>query len=449
MPMEQRGPAVGQGVGETPFRLRAEGTAATKLALIAKRAREDPKLKFNALMHHFSFGNLEQGFHKLSGRKAVGADGVKKEDYGKELAANLDALEARLKRFSYRPQPVRRVMIPKGDGKFRPLGISCFEDKLVQSMTARVLEAIYEQDFLNCSYGFRPKRGCHDAIRSTYQLLMRGGIGWVVDLDIQSYFDTIDHEWLMRCVEQRISDRRFLRLIRRMLKAGVLGQGEFSVSEEGTPQGSIVSPVLSNIYLHYVLDLWFERVVKKKMRGKVAMCRYADDAVVFFQREEEARQFIEDLKERMGKFGLELNPEKTRTLRFCRRDRRSGVFDFLGLTFYWGQARNGLAVLKCKTSRRQIANKVRQFTEWIKSVRSQTNLKAIWAMAQQKLKGHYQYYGVSWNSGKLGYFGWICRGLLYKWLNRRGQRRSFTREEFTRYLKRYPLPRPIVTVHLY
>ncbi len=449
MPPEQRNPPIRQGDRETPFRLRSDATAATKLSLIAKRAREDHKLKFSTLMHHFSEENLEQCFHEQDGKKAVGVDGVRKEEYSRELDQNLTTLVGKLKRFSYRPQPVRRVMIPKEERKLRPIGISIFEDKLVQSMAAKILEAIYEQDFMECSYGFRPGRGCHSTVRSTYQLLMKERVGWVVDLDVRAYFDSVDHKWLVRCLQERVSDRKFLRLIQRMLKAGVLTEGEFQVSEEGTPQGSIVSPVLSNIYLHYVMDLWFEKVAKKKMKGYAAMRRYADDIVVFFQHEEDARRFMQEVKERMGKFGLSLHPQKTRLVRFQRYDKQSGIFDFLGFTFYWGKTGKGLRVLKCRTSKKRFISKVKRFKEWIKGIRNRVRLREIWKGASQKLQGHFAYYGVSWNSKKLGHFYQECWKLLYKWLNRRSQRRSFSQEQFKSWLRLEPLPQPRVVVRLF
>lgn len=448
-PPEQRDPSVGQSGRETPFRLRADATAETKLKLIARRAKEDPKLKFNALMHHFSEENLEQCFHGLNGSKAVGADGISKEDYGRNLDRNLERLVQQLKQFSYRPQPVRRTLIPKGDGKLRPLGISCFEDKVIQSMAAKILGAIFEQDFMSFSYGFRPGRGCHDAIRSAYQLLYREDVRWVVDLDIRACFDTIDHEWLMRCLEERITDRKFLRLIRRMLKAGVLAEGEFFLSEEGTPQGSIVSPVLSNIFLHYVLDLWFERSLRKELKGRSALRRYADDSVAFFEHEGDARHFVQRLAERFGKFGLSLNETKTRVVPFDRRDRRCGVFDFLGFTFYRGKTRQGRPTVKCKTSNKRLKAKVKRFNEWIRSHRNVYRLSRLWKEASAKLQGHYQYYGVSWNSAQLMRYHWHCQRLLFKWLNRRSQRRSFTYDAWNERLQLFPLPMPAIRVRLF
>lgn len=449
MPSEQRGAPVEACAGETPFGLRAESTADTKLAQIAKRALEEPKLKFTAVMHHFSEANLEQCYRELDGRKAPGVDGISKEEYGRELNRNVDELVGRLKRFSYRPEPVRRVLIPKGDGKMRPLGISCVEDKLVQRMTAKILEAIYEQSFLDCSYGFRPARGCHEAVRDAYQHLYRGRVRWVVDIDIQAYFDTIDHEWLMRCLRERIADPKFLRLIERMLKAGVLTEGEFSATDEGTPQGSMVSPVLSNIYLHYILDLWFEKVVKKQMRGKASLWRYADDSIAFFEDGDDARGFVEMLQERFGKFGLRLHPTKTKIVCFDRTVKGSGTFDFLGFTFYYGKSRKGNRVAKIRTSINRLRGKLKQFKEWLKANRNCSRLPELWETAKLKLLGHINYYGVSGNSRSLSWFCWHCMRLLFKWLNRRSQKRSFNWNGFQQRLRQFPLPQPRIKVALY
>jgi group II intron reverse transcriptase/maturase len=400
-------------------------------------------------MHHVSLENLRYCFHQLAEKRAVGVDGVRKEEYGKELNQNLAGLGERLKRFSYRPQPVRRVMIPKENGKMRPLGISTTEDKIVQSMVAKILQAIFEPDFLPDSHGFRPHKGCHTAIQSVYQTLLTKDVRYVVDIDIQAYFDTMDHTWLIRCLKERISDRKFLRLIIRMLKSGVLSEGEFHASDTGAPQGSIVSPILSNILLHYVFDTWFDRIVKTESRGYVSMCRYADDIVTFFRSEAEARQFQDALPGRLAQFGLTMNPEKTRMIHFDRRSPFPGTFNFIGFTFYWGKTKQGKRIIKCKTSKKRFRQKVKQFKVWIQSNRNRLHLSEIWKMSERKLMGHDAYYGVSWNWPYLNLFHFMCQKLLFKWLNRRSQRRSFNWQQFNEYCKRYPLPKPKMNHNLF
>lgn len=449
MSVERRGQPMKPSERDTSTRHRAGIPGITKRSLIAKRAQENPKLKFSALMHHFSERNLEVCFHQLNGNKAVGADGVTKEEYGRNLQFNLKDLVNRLKRFSYRPKPVRRVEIPKGDGQFRSLGISCFEDKLLQTLVKQILESIYEQDFLDFSYGFRPKRGCHMAVRSVYKYLYPERRAWVVEIDIQSYFDSIGHGWLMKCLEQRVSDPKFLRLIGRMLKCGVLDKGEFHKTDQGSPQGSIVSPVLSNIFLHYVLDIWFDRVGRKEMREESGLRRYADDAVAFFRSEQDATHFVELLKRRFEKFGLVLHPTKTRIIHFDRDMNRSGVFEFLGFRYYWGRTAKGFRTIKCETSSKRLRAKVNLFKQWIKANRNLHRLPVLWEKVTKMLRGHYAYYGVSWNSRQLSRYQRECYFLLYKWLNRRSQRRSFTLSEFNAHLERNPLPKPRITVALY
>ncbi len=449
MSVERRDQPMKPSKSDTSIRHRAENTRSTKRLLIAKQAQENPKLRFSALMHHLSERNLEACFHQLDGNKAVGADGITKEDYGKNLQSNLKDLVIRLKQFSYRPKPVRRVEIPKGDGKFRPLGISCFEDKLVQMMAKQILEPIYEQDFLDFSYGFRPGRGCHTAVKSVYKYLYPERKIWVVEIDIQSYFDSINHEWLIKCLEQRVSDGKFLRLINRMLKCGVLDKGTFHKTDQGSPQGSVVSPVLSNIFLHYVLDIWFDRVARKELKEKSGLTRYADDAVAFFRSEQDAKHFVELLTKRFEKFGLTIHPTKTRIVHFDRDKSRSGMFDFLGFRYYWGKTANGYRTVKCVTSSKRLRAKIKLFKLWIKNNRNLFRLPILWKRAARMFQGHFAYYGVSWNSRQLSRYQHDCLLLQFKWLNRRSQRRSFTLSEFNDHLRRNPLPSPQVTVNLY
>jgi group II intron reverse transcriptase/maturase len=380
----------------------------------------------------------------------VGVDGIRKEDYAKKVEENLKSLASRIGSMGYRPQPVREKLIPK-DGKpgaTRPLGIGCFEDKIVQKRFSEILEAIYEPLFLDCSYGFRPGRSCHEAIKSLYRTLYNQPVSTVVDIDIRAYFDTIDHEWLMRMLELKIADRRFLRYIRRMLKAGVLSSGELRTTEEGTPQGSLISPVLSNIYLHYVLDIWFEKSIKRRCRGKAWLFRYADDSIACFELEADARWYAEELTKRMAKFGLEVSREKSKIVHFCKSSPKdkSGPFNFLGFTFYMGMSRKGLIMPKVKTNRKKYNAKLRNVREWMKEVKNKERLTWIWDVFRSKLRGHIQYYGVTFNLEYVQKFLHEANRIVFKWLNRRSQRKSFTWEKYCLFMKQFPLPK-VCMVH--
>jgi group II intron reverse transcriptase/maturase len=408
-------------------------------------------------MHHFSVENLRVCFESLDGQKALGVDGVSKEQYGQNLETKLQNLHRKLHQMSYRPQPVRQVEIPKEDGSLRPLGISCTEDKIVQEMTRRILEAIYEPVFIDTSYGFRPKRSCHDALRQLNNEVMSQPVNWIADIDLARFFDTIPHSAILNVLKLRIQDEKFLRLISRMLKAGVQTRGGIRFDELGTPQGSIVSPVVANVFLDYVLDQWFTQVVKDHCRGYCTIIRYADDAIALFEHEEDAHRFMRALPRRLAKFGLRLNENKTHLLacgkrhaRCClRTGQRPPTFDFLGLTHYWGYSRNGYVRLKRKTSKRRFRRALMELNRWLRQVHSGCKLPAIWQGVGQKLRGHFNYFGVTDNSQALYRFEREAHILLFKWLNRRSQRRSFTWDGFLRYLARYPLPRPGRTVSLY
>jgi group II intron reverse transcriptase/maturase len=374
-------------------------------------------------------------------------DGVTKADYAANLDENLKALIGRMKRMAYRPGPVRRVLIPK-EGKpnaTRPLGISNFEDKIVQKMMQRTLESIYEPLFLDCSYGFRPGRGCHDAIRALHHHLYRNEVQTVIDIDLSGYFDSIDHSLLLALLREKIRDERFMRYVSRMLKAGVLSEGELTVSDEGVPQGNICSPILANVFAHYVIDEWFEDVVKQHCAGKVELFRYADDAVICCQYENDAKRILRSLVRRLEKYGLKLNEEKTRFVSFSKQAYRQGVkqetFDFLGFTFYIGRSRKGTPIPKVKSSGKRIRVKLKRVNQWARLVRSQYRLAEIWRMFCAKLEGHIRYYGVSFNCAHVSKFLRAATRILFKWLNRRSQRKSFDWKQFNEFLKANPLPR--------
>jgi group II intron reverse transcriptase/maturase len=402
-----------------------------------------------------------RAIHKgMDGKKAVGVDGVHKWEYQEHLEGNLEQLVERMKRGSYRPQPSRRTYIDKpGSTKKRPLGISSYEDKLVEKVVAQLLEIVYEPRFLDCSYGFRPERNCHQAIREVIGMIQHRKTSYVVEADIRSFFDTLDHEWLIRFLEHDIADKKFIGMIRKLLKAGILEDGELQVKEEGSPQGGGASAALANIYLHYVLDLWFEKVVKKQSRGEAHLIRYADDFVCCFQYKDEAERFYRALGERMEKFGLELAEEKTRILEFGRfatenrRTRGEGkpeTFSFLGFTFYCSMdGRRRFYRVKVRTDRKKIISKLKKLNMWLKEHRHY-RLKDIIGRLNQSLRGHYQYYGVTDNTKSLERFLDTVRKLLFKWLNRRSQRRSYTWEAFnTRVMVIFPLLRPRITVSLF
>ena len=422
---------------------------ATKLARIAKLSASDGLKRFDSLMHLFSEESLATCFHALDGKKAVGIDGVSKAEYGEHLESNLKELIVRMKRMGYRPGPVRQVLIPKGDkaGAMRPLGISNFEDKLVQGVMRQVLESIYEPLFLPGSYGFRPGRGCHDAIRDLHNHLYRNPVQSVIDVDLAKFFDTIDHELLLGMLREKINDPKFLRYVQRMFKSGVLAAGELTVGQEGVPQGSLCSPIFANIFAHTVIDVWMEEVVKPHCAGKVAWFRYADDMVICCEYERDALRVRKALAGRLARYRLALNEQKTRLVDYTRPRNghpRPGVFDFLGFTFYWGRSRKGAPLPKVKTSGKRLSAKLKAVNAWGRTIRSRYPLNYIWAVFCAKLRGHIQYYGVSFNTRAVQTFLMKATRILFKWLNRRSQRRSFNWEQFNLFLMANPLPRATV-----
>jgi group II intron reverse transcriptase/maturase len=430
----------------------------TKLHRIAEKARREPGFKFTSLYHLMDKELLRGCFKRLRKDAAAGIDKMTKDMYAENLEANLSNLIERLHRMAYIPQPVRRKYIPKpGSTKQRPLGIPCFEDKLVQAGLVRILESVYEQDFIEDSYGFRPARSCHNALKALSKAVERNPVNHIVEADIKGFFDNVNQEWLMKFLLHRIEDKRIQRMVKRFLRAGVEEDGSVTVSDEGTPQGGVISPLLANIYLHYALDLWFEKIYLKTCTGFARLIRYADDFVVCFQHKPDAERFREELGKRLGKFGLEVEPTKTKVMEFGRfavpnAKRRGGrveTFDFLGFTHYCGTNRDGKGFrMKRVTARKKFIAKLKMFKEWLKEART-LKTKELWEIAKAKLRGHYNYYGVTDNSRGIVRFGQEVKKLLFKWLNRRGKRNCINWEKFNEMLKRFPLPKPRISVSMF
>lgn len=420
----------------------------TALRGIASRARREPEARFGDLYRMINEENLKWCFGQLRKNAAPGVDKVTVRGYAANLDANLSGLVDRLKRKSYRAKLVRRKHIPKGKGKTRPLGIPVVEDKLLQLAVAKILEAIFEPEFLDCSWGYRRGRSAREASQILAGRLAIGRYRWVADADLRSFFDTINHEWLMKMLERKIQDRALLRLIGKWLKAGILEEdGKVTDPVTGTPQGGIISPILANIYLHYVLDLWFKVVIMKRARGHAMMMRYADDFVAAFEHEWEARNFLSDLRKRLEKFGLSLAEEKTHVVRFARDDpgRENGGFTFLGFLYHWEDTRNGRRKVQRMTSPKKRQASERSLREWVKANRS-VRVGVLLKRLSRKLLGYWNYYGVSGNMDSLNKFWREVVRALYKWLNRRSQRRSYTWDGVVALLKRHRVPEPrIVT----
>jgi group II intron reverse transcriptase/maturase len=398
--------------------------------------------------------SLQRAFGRLKRRASAGVDGETVTSYEQDLEKNLQDLCERVHTGRYRPQPVRRVYIPKADGGVRPLGIPALEDKIVQSAVVEVLAAIYEVDFLDCSYGFRPGRSAHQALDVLHTGFMTQGVNWVLDADIRSFFDSVDHEWLLRMLAVRIADRRVLRLLRQWLQAGVLESGAWRRTEAGTPQGAIISPLLANIFLHYAFDIWADLWRRRQARGRVVIVRYADDFVIGFQYHSDAQAMGADLKKRLGKFGLTLHETKTRLIEFGRLPaihrvrrglRRPETFDFLGFTHYCGWTRDGRFVVKRKTQSKRVTRKLQELRVTAKRL-MHTPMAVQHQWLCSVLRGHYAYYGLPSNFRSMNSFWWEVRRLWFRVLRRRERRRTLTWSGFNHLLEeRFPLPRPTIT----
>jgi RNA-directed DNA polymerase len=426
----------------------------TKQQRIAELAKQSPQMGFTSLNHHLDLIWLVEAYNRTRKDGAPGVDGQTASDYGLTLLDNLDALLDRAKSGTYFAPPVRRVHIPKGTGKeTRPLGIPTLEDKILQRAVVMVLTPIYEQDFLDCSYGFRPGRSAHVALQALRQQVMELRGCWLVEVDIRKFFDTLDHARLRELLRQRVRDGVLLRLIDKWLKAGVLEDGNISYPEAGAPQGGVISPLLSNVYLHYVLDVWFEQEVKPRLKGRAFLVRYADDFVMGFACEEDARRVLDVLPKRFGKYGLTIHPDKTRLVPFARPSRypprpgsvaeiQPGSFDFLGFTHYWSRSKKGNWVVKQKTAGSRFHRAVKKIGEWFRLNRHLPVGEQCQTFAQ-KLRGHYAYYGgVVGNLRCLQRFRYEAVRLWQKWLSRRKRRGQFSWEQMNRLLKVFQLPHP-------
>jgi len=436
-----------------------ETNTATKLILIAKIAKERKTEKFTSLMHLLNAEYFYECFTELKKRKAAGIDGRTVESYSDgEIKQILSQTVEAIRQKKYHPRPVRSVAIAKDNGKTRSLGIPTVVDKVVQLAMTKILTAIYEPSLLDVSYGYRPERDAHTCLKAVNHMIMQKKVNWIIDADISGYFDTIDHTWMMRCISEKIADPNFKSLIMRFLRAGTMKENIYQGSAKGTPQGGIISPILANIYLHFVLDLWFERKEKRTAIGYVELIRYADDFLIGVQHAEEAKQILTDLADRLKKFGLRLAEEKTSIKEFGRfalenqtkrGKRKSETFDFLGFSHYCSSTRDGRFMVKVITSKKKMKKSLTTMHRFLKSVRVNKHPKDIWLTLRLKLQGHYNYYGVSGNIEGLKHYDKKTQEYLFYWFSKKSQRDRWNREEFRRYLARYPLPQPKLTYAIY
>lgn len=429
-------------------------TMSTELLKVAERARSEPQGRLLSLARLIDEAALKRAFRRIRSDAAAGIDGVTKEEYEQQLEGNVRELWQRMKAGRYRHQPIRRVHIPKENGKTRPIGISCLEDKLVQEAIREVLEVVYEPLFRDCSFGFRPGRSAHDALRTLDGMLFRREVSWILEADIESFFDSIDRAKLKEMLRERIADESLLRLVGKCLHVGILDGSSYDEPNEGTVQGSVLSPILGNVYLHYVLDCWIEDEVRPRLKGGIRIVRYADDFVLGFEHEEDACRVMAVIGKRFARFGLKLHPDKTRLLPFRRptdwhRGRKGpGVFDFLGFTVHWKRTTTGRWRLATTTRKARLARTVQAIGDWCRRHRHDP-VKEQHAALCSKLQGHYGYFGVNGNIHRLEQVLRAAQYLWRKWLRRRSNRTRMTCKRFWALLKQYPLPEPRISVSLW
>jgi len=434
-----------------------ENTTWLKLSLISARAKREPEFQFTSLAHLLNRDFLKDCCKSLNRNKAVGIDGVSWKEYGERLDENLDKLITRMKGKKYKPISARRVYIPKNEKGKRPISIPALENKIVELGIKCILESIYEQDFLDSSYGFRPKRNCHQALNRIDKLIMTKPVNHIVEADIKGFFDNVSHEKLLEFIRIRIVDTTLLDLINKFLKAGYVENGLLVKSDIGTPQGSILSPMLANIFLHYALDTWFETTVKSRIKGFCEIVRYADDFLCVVQYVGESKRIEKGLENRLGKYGLEIHPEKSRSFSFGRfesenskrQNRRANTFDFLGFTHFCDKTRKGKFKVGRKTNRKKFTEICKELNQWLKSVRNLVKTKEWWKILKAKLRGHFQYYGVSGNMPSISKYYRIAIRLVHKWLNRRSQKKRMNWDKLNEYLQCYPLPKPSIKHNFY
>jgi RNA-directed DNA polymerase len=430
-----------------------DGGMSPGLARVAARAKRETDARFNSLAHLIEPGLLSHLFTKLRGNAAVGIDGISKAEYGQNLDSNLQDLHARMKAMKYRHQPIKRVHIPKPDGRTRPIGISATEDKLVQEALRVVMQSIYEQDFMDSSYGFRPGRSCHDALRALDRMVTKEGYVWILEADIQAFFDNVDRAKLRELLQIRIADGAFLRLVGKCLNVGVLDNSQFMRPEEGTVQGSTLSPLLGNVYLHYALDKWFETELRPELGGRGRLIRYADDFLAGFDSKAAAEKALEKIRDRLEIFGLKLHPSKTRIIGFQRPrgDGKGGpreTFDFLGFTHYWRKSRNGYWVPAMKTRRARMTSAMQRINDWCRRQRHQP-MSDQHAGLKRRLRGHMNYFGVNGNGRCIKRIVRYTTIAWHKWLNRRSQTKRLNWKRFNDLLRAYPLPEAKIYVRIW